>query len=346
MLLQDLLNIELPIIQAPMAGAQNHALTVAVSNAGGLGSLPAALLSAEALTDEIGAITKLTSKPFNLNFFCHAEPGDNSEKIKAWKQSLDHYYQDLGVEDIDSPPGGIRMPFDERAVEVVEKTKPPVVSFHFGLPKHSLLARVKSSGAKIMSTATTVEEGLWLQERGVDLVIAQGLEAGGHRGHFLSMELGLQMDTVSLVQQLLSKIDIPVVAAGGISDAKSVARIMSLGAAGVQVGTAYLLCPEAKISAIHRSALKNKEIRETALTNLFSGRPARGIINQLMKDIGPLNPEVPDFPLAGSALSPLKKAAEKIDRDDFSSLWCGSQYQNCQEKSAADITRLLCQDIT
>lgn len=343
MLLQELLNIELPIIQAPMAGAQDHRLCVAVSNAGGLGSLPAAMLSGDVLTEEVAAIKKLTSQAYNLNFFCHAEPGDNQEQFKAWRTTLDRYYREFEVDESNLPAGPRRKSFDSAAADIVEHIKPPVVSFHFGLPDKTLLDRVKGAGAKILSTATSVTEGLYLQEQGVDAIIAQGLEAGGHRGNFLSDDLSLQTKTMDLVQQLVSRLDLPIVAAGGISNSALVKKAMSLGAAGVQIGTAYLLCPEMKIKDIHRAALSDGEMQETALTNLFSGRPARGIVNRLMNEIGPLREGLPEFPLAGDGLLPLRSILEAKGRSDFTPMWSGENFPEPEfhDLTAAEITRRL-----
>ena len=180
---------------------------------------------------------------------------------------------------------------------MLEEFRPAVVSFHFGLPSNELLARVRRWGAKILASATTVDEARWLEARGVDAIIAQGLEAGGHRGMFLSEDLSTQVGTLALLPQVVRAVKVPVIAAGGIADARGVAAAMALGAAGVQVGTAYLLCPEASTSALHRSALKGEGARHTAVTNLFTGRPARGIVNRIMRELGPINALAPSFPL-------------------------------------------------
>ena len=213
--------------------------------------------------------------------------------------------------------------------------KPPVVSFHFGLPAPELVAQVKGWGGKVLSTATTLPEARWLQKHGADAVIAQGLEAGGHRGHFLSDDLSLQAGTMALVPQLVSALEVPVIAAGGIADARGVAAAMALGASGVQVGTAYLLCPEASTRAVHKAALRSDSAQHTALTTLFSGRPARGIVNRLMDELGPLNSAAPAFPLAGGALAPLRAASEALGRGDFSPLWAG-QHARCRELPAGE----------
>jgi nitronate monooxygenase len=336
-----LLGTELPIVQAPMAGSQGHALAVAVCNAGGLGSLPGALLGPEALRQELQALRAGTTQPFNVNFFCHTPPVADAAREAGWRQALAAYGHEFGVDANAPPAGATRRPFDAEMADVLEPFRPAVVSFHFGLPAPALLARVKSWGATVWSTATTVEEGRWLQARGVDAVIAQGLEAGGHRGHFLSDDLTLQAGTLALLPQMVQALQVPVLAAGGVADAQGVRAALALGATAVQVGTAYLLCPEASTSALHRAALQGEQAAHTALTNLFSGRPARGIVNRLMRELGPLNALAPDFPLASAALAPLRAAAEARGCSDFSPLWAGQNTSGCRPVGAAQLTRAL-----
>ena len=345
MTLQTLLGIELPIIQAPMAGVQGSALAVAVSNAGGLGSLPCAMLSLDAMRNELAAIKAQTDKPFNVNFFCHAPPEPSAEREAAWRATLAPYYKEYGI-DVDTIPAGAgRAPFSSEAADVLDEFKPAVVSFHFGLPSAGLLARVRAWGSKILSSATTIEEARWLEAHGVDAIIAQGLEAGGHRGIFLSDDLTSQVGTIALLPQMVRAVKLPVIAAGGIADAKGVAAAMVLGAAGVQIGTAYLLCPEATTSAVHRAALKSEAARHTALTNLFTGRPARGIVNRIMKELGPISTATPTFPLATSAIAPLRAKAESRGSADFSPLWCGQNASGCKKIPAAELTRALAADL-
>ncbi len=339
--LKQLLGIDLPIIQAPMAGVQGSALTVAVSNAGGLGSLPAAMLDLTALAGELRTITAQINRPYNVNFFCHTTAAPDAMHEARWREVLAPYYTEFGIDPATISAGGSRMPFTDDVADVLEAFRPPVLSFHFGLPAASLLARVKSWGSKILSSATTVEEALWLEARGVDAVIAQGLEAGGHRALFLTSDLTTQVGTMALLPQLVRALRIPVIASGGIADAQGVRAALTLGAAGVQAGTAYMLCPEATTSPLHRAALKSDRRRHTALTNLITGRPARGIFNRLMRELGPLNDAPPAFPMATAALAPLKAAAEKIGRDDFSTLWSGQNTSGCREIPAAELTRLL-----
>ena len=341
MTLQQLLGIELPIIQAPMAGAQGSSLAVAVSNAGGLGSLPCAMLDVDAIRKELTAIRAQTSKPFNVNFFCHTQPEVSAEREAAWRAVLAPYFAEYGIDARSIPAQAGRQPFGVEVAEVLNEFKPAVVSFQFGLPSSELLARVRRGGARILAAATTVDEARWLEAHGADAVVAQGLEAGGHRGCFLTDDLSTQMGTLALVPQVVQAVRIPVIAAGGIADAKGVAAVMALGAAGVQVGTAYLLCAEATTSAVHRAALKSDAARVTALTNVFTGRPARGIVNRIMREMGPISAAVPPFPLAVSAVAPLRARAESLGSGDFSPLWAGQNTSGCKEISAGALTREL-----
>lgn len=339
--LSTLLGTQLPLVQAPMAGVQGSALAVAVSNAGGLGSLPGAMLGLDALQAELTRIQAQTTLPYNVNFFCHTPPPPADDA--PWRAALAPYYQEMGLDPASIVPGPGRAPFSAEAAHLLRAFKPPVVSFHFGLPSPALLEVVRSWGAKVLSSATTVDEALWLQAQGVDAIIAQGLEAGGHRGHFLSDDLARQMGTFALLPQIVRAVNLPVIAAGGIADAQGVAAAMALGAAGVQIGTAYLLCPEATTSAIHRAALQSEAARHTALTNVFTGRPARGILNRVMREQGPLSAVAPAFPMATAAMAPLRAAAERLGQGDFSPLWAGQNASGCQALPAAELTRRLAQ---
>lgn len=358
--LLQLLRTQWPIIQAPMAGVQGSAMAVAVSNAGGLGSLPCAMLTLDALRAELQAITTQTSKPYNVNFFCHAVPVHDAAQEAAWRAALAPYYAQHGIDASTIAAGAGRTPFSQGAADVLEVFKPPVVSFHFGLPSADLLLRVKSWGAVVLSSATTVAEARWLEAHGADAIIAQGVEAGGHRGMFLpantlgehagmsspwptdwSTELLTQQGTFTLLPQIVAAVRCPVVAAGGIADAAGVRAAMALGAAGVQVGTAYMLCPEASTSQVHRAALQSPAAQHTALTTLFTGRPARGIVNRVMRELGPLCTSAPPFPTATSAIAPLRAAAEKQGLGDFSPLWSGQNTSGCRAIPAAQFTQAL-----
>jgi len=341
MTLQNLLGIEYPIIQAPMAGVQDSALAIAVCNAGGLGSLPCAMLRPASLREELERLTAQTDRPYNVNFFSHPAPAPNAARDATWRAALAPYYRELGLDMDAVRPDGGREPFNEEAANVLSEFKPPVVSFHFGLPSPELLARVRGWGGKVLSSATTIDEARWLEAHGVDAIVAQGLEAGGHRGMFLSDDLTTQVGTMALLPQIVNAVRVPVIAAGAISDARGVAAAMALGAAGVQVGTAYLLCPEATTSALHRAALKSDAARHTALTNVFTGRPARGIMNRLMRELGPLSSIAPGFPLAAAGVAALRAKAESLGLPDFSPLWSGENASGCREIPAADLTREL-----
>ena len=326
-----------------MAGVQGHALAVAVSQAGGLGSLPCAMLTPAAMQAELTALTAQTDRPYNVNFFCHMPPQPDPVRQTAWLDTLAPCYAALGLAPPTGAAGPGRVPFSAEALQVLQAFRPPVVSFHFGLPDPALLAPIKAWGAKVLASATTVAEALWLADHGADAVIAQGLEAGGHRGHFLGDDLSEQMGTFALVPQVVAALGgrAPVIAAGGIADAAGVAAAKALGAAGVQIGTAYLLCPEATTSAVHRATLQSDAARHTALTNLFTGRPARGIVNRFMRELGPMNPAAPAFPLATAAVAPLRERAEAQGTGDFSPLWAGQNASGCRAVPAAEITRLL-----
>ena len=328
-----------------MAGVQGSALAIAVCRAGAIGSLPCAMLSPDTLRQELTAITAATDRPYNVNFFAHMAPPADLEADAKWQARLADFYAEWGVTENDVPRGPGRVPFDAASADVLEAFAPAVVSFHFGLPCPELFARVKRWGSQVWSSATTVEEGLWLQAHGADAVIAQGLEAGGHRGHFLSVDLNLQPKTLELVRELAPRLHIPVIAAGGITDAESVRAALGLGAKAVQAGTAFLLCPEATTSTVHRMALQSPESGQTALTNVFTGRPARGIINRAIKELGAINPLAPAFPRATHAMAPLRQRAEARGIADFSPLWAGENFKQCRAEAAADVVARLAQGL-
>jgi len=341
--LSALLGSEYPLIQAPMAGVQGAALAVAVCNAGGLGSLPGAMHTPESLRAELSALTQGTSRPWNLNFFCNTPAVPDAAREARWRELLAPYCAEAGLDLSSLPTGAGRAPFSHALADQIEPLRPPVLSFHFGLPGPDLLARVKAWGSVVLSSATTVDEARWLVAHGVDAVIAQGLEAGGHRGMFLTDDLTTQSGTFALLPQIVAAVDVPVIAAGGIADAAGVAAAMALGAAGVQVGTAYLCCPQANTSALHRAALQSEAARHTALTTLFTGRPARGIVNRVVRELGPLNPAAPAFPTASAAMAPLRAHFEALGSADFSPLWAGQNASGCRPIPAAELTHQLAQ---
>lgn len=344
MSLTELFGIELAIVQAPMAGAQDHELAIAVAAGGGLGSIPCAMLGADAIRAQVASFRlRATGKPLNLNFFCHRMPAPDPERAAAWRARLAPYYQELGIA-ADDRPGPARLPFDAATCAVVEELRPEVVSFHFGLPDPELLARVRATGAKIVSSATTTAEARWLAERGCDAIIAQGLEAGGHRGMFLDDDLAGQVGTFALIPQIVDAVRVPVIAAGAIADARGIVAAHALGAAGVQIGTAYLRCPEAKISAPHRAALAAATDNGTCITNVITGRPARSLVTRLVRELGPVRDDVPAFPAAAAPLAPLRSAAEARGSGDFSPLWSGQAAALARELGAEELTRTLARE--
>jgi nitronate monooxygenase len=335
----DLLGIELPIIQAPMAGAVTSTMAIAVAESGGLGSLPCALLSRDGVRAELGVIRQRTTKPINVNFFCHAPQATDPAREAAWRQRLQPYYVELGLAPHMSVPAVDLPPFGSGHCELVEELKPEIVSFHFGLPGRELLGRVRETGAKILSSATTVGEAVWLEDNGSDAIIAQGLEAGGHRGIFLSDNISTQVGTMALVPQVVDAVKVPVIAAGGIADARGIAAAFALGASAVQIGTAYLFCPEATVAPVHRQALRMAQDDQTVITNALSGRPARAIVNRAIRELGPITDNAPAFPLAAAALAPLRSKSEPSGSDDFTPLWSGQAARLGRELSAAELTR-------
>jgi nitronate monooxygenase len=339
--LRDLFGITIPIIQAPMAGAAFSEMVVAVSEAGGLGSLACAMLTAAQIREEVALIRERTSRPINLNFFCHKPPAADSNREASWKRRLEPYYREMKIDLSQAVSTVNRGAFDSAACEIVEEVIPEVVSFHFGLPDEALVARVKSTGCRLISSATTVREAQWLEERGCDAIVAQGYEAGGHRGMFLETEVATQVGTMALVPQIVDAVKVPVIAAGGIADARGIAAAFALGASGVQLGTAYLFCPEAKISPVHREKLRSARESETALTNVFTGRPARSILNRMVRELGPMAADAPEFPLASDAVMPLRQATLAGNSGEFVPLWSGQAAPLGIELSAGELTKRL-----
>lgn len=339
--LLDLFGIELPILLAPMAGVMDPALAIAVAQAGGLASLPAAMLTAEQLRAQVAQFRAGADRPLNLNFFTHTPPVPNNAREHAWRERLKPYYVEYGIDPNAPVPASNRAPFDAAFCAVVEEVKPAVVSFHFGLPEPALVARVKAAGCKVIGSATIVEEARWLEARGCDAVIAQGYEAGGHRGMFLTADVATQVGTFALLPQIVDAVKVPVIAAGAVTDARGIVAALALGAAGVQMGTAYLAAPESKVLPPHRAALKTARDDGTVVTNLMTGRPARGLINRVMREAGPISDLAPDFPLAGGALAPLHAKAQAQGSGDFSSMWAGQSAALAREMPAGDLTRAL-----
>src|SRR5499425_1837873 len=333
----DLFNIELPVIQPPMAGSALSGLAFAASETARAGSLPCALWSVAQARTELELIHRKTSRPINVNFFCHQHPRDNPAREMSWRRRLDAYYIQLWLDNNSSIPSAHRAPFDDKMCDLVMEFHPEVVSFHFGLPDKNLLARVRRAGAKIISSATCVDEARWLEDQGCDSIVAQGYEAGGHRGMYLTQDVFTQVGTMALVPQIVDAVKVPVIAAGGIADARGIAAAFALGAAAVQIGTAYLLCPEAQISPVYRQALKGAKDNETAVTNVFTGRAARGIVNRLIREVGPISDVTPDFPIAAAALAPLRAKSETAGSLEFTPLWSGQAARLSRELPAAEL---------
>lgn len=339
--LLDLFKIDVPIVQAPMAGVQDVDVMIGAAEGGALGSLPCAMISAEKAREQVHIFRQRVSAPLNMNFFCHTPVEPDAAREAGWRTRLTSYFQELGLDPNMSVNAANRAPFDVQMCELVEELKPEVVSFHFGLPDKALLKRVKAAGAAVLGSATIVKEAVWLEQNGADAIIAQGAEAGGHRGMFLTENIAAQPGTMSLVPQVVDAVRVPVIAAGGIADGRGIAAAFALGAAGVQIGTAYLRTPESKASALGKAALAAASDDATVMTNVMTGRPARGVANRLMREVGPVSADAPAFPHAATALAPLKTAAEKLGRTDFTNLWAGQSVALGREIGAADLTRTL-----
>lgn len=329
------LGLQHALIQAPMAGVQGVELAAAVTAAGGLGSLPAAMLSTDRLDSALTEFRAKVDGPVNVNFFCHQSPATDERFAPAWITQLQPYFDEFAIDASAIGAGVERRPFSVEACEVLERHNPAVVSFHFGLPSSELVDRVHAMGSVIAATATTVDEALWLEAHGADWIIAQGVEAGGHRGHFLSHDMTQQLELAPLLEGIVAAVNLPVIAAGGIANAADVKRLLAAGASAVQVGTAFLLCDEATTSAVHRQALSGESDKVTAITNVFSGRPARGIVNRAIRELGPISSAAPAFPQAATAITALRQQAEARGSGDFSPLWCGAKSSGCEAISAA-----------
>jgi nitronate monooxygenase len=320
-----------------MAAAGGVELCIAAMHGGALGSLPCALLSPEQVRDEVAEVRGHAAGPFALNFFCHRMPGDVDDS--AWRALLRPYYGEFGVEPGNG--GALRMPFDAEMCRLVEELKPPVVSFHFGLPDQPLLERVKAMGAIVIGNATSVEEARWLDQRGLDAIIAQGFEAGGHTGRFIGSDSAEAIGLFALLPQVADAVSVPVIAAGGIGDGRGIAAAFALGASAVQLGTAYLHSPEARISDVHRERLHEGR---TVFTNLMTGGLARGLRGRMVDELGPVRAEAPPYPLASAALAPIRSAAEKRGEFGFGPMWAGQAAPLGEALGATKLTRKLAAD--
>ena len=333
----DLVRSEHPIVQAPMANAGGVELAIAAIEGGAVGSLPCGMLDAEQMREQVAAVRERGSGPLNLNFFCHRMPEQADDH--AWRETLQPYYDEFGIGD--PPAAPLRLPFDEAACAVVEEVTPEIVSFHFGLPDSDLLGRVKASGAIVIATATTVEEARWLEQRGIDAVIAQGFEAGGHTGRFLGSDPAEAIGLFALLPQVADAISVPVIAAGGIADGRGIAAAFTLGASAAQLGTAYLHCPESLLPDGARQVLK---ARPTVMTNIYSGGLARAVRGRLVDELGPIRSEAPPYPLAGAVSGPLFRAALECGDYEFMPMLAGQSAPLAHALPAAELTRRLAAD--
>jgi len=342
--LTELLQIEHPIIQAPMAGSSTPALAGAVSNAGGLGSLGCAAMSLDELVTTTDKLRTITDQPFNLNFFAHTEPQERPKVDSQVSTQIAFAYQERAIS---GPSKNNTKTYDQFNIDTVSallKIKPRVVSFHFGLPSTDLVAALRDTGCNILCSATTVEEAKWLAENGVDAIIAQGWEAGGHRGTFEVSFEDFGIGTMALVPQIVDAIDLPVIAAGGIADGRGIAAAFNLGASGVQLGSAFLSCPEASISTAHRNALQNARDDDTRLTRAFSGRPARARNNRYIELMAQQRGKLVDFPLMYRFSRPLMQSSVDNNDDDYSFLLYGQAAALNREMPASDLVTKLTEE--
>ncbi|MDX1512234.1 MAG: DUF561 domain-containing protein [Gammaproteobacteria bacterium] len=320
---KNLLGVEHPVVQAPMASASTPALVAAVSNAGGLGSFGAAATPPERLRAIVSEIRRLTDRPFNVNLFAPGveQASASDAQTQRMRDILLPYYDQLGVacpNDVAAPIG----PFDEQ-FEVLLEERVPVFSFHFGPPPEDAIRRMKAAGSAVMASATNLAEALELEAAGVDIIIAQGSEAGGHRGTYaMPLEQSL-IGTTALVPLIADAVEVPVIAAGGVMDGRGIRAVMALGASGVQMGTAFLGCPENEIPDAYRRAVLSARGDMTAITRVFSGRPARAIQNRFMEEMAHQDGFLLPFPLQMAYVGPLRKAGAERSNPDFISMWAG-----------------------
>lgn len=345
--LLDLFGIEHPILQAPMGNFTRADLAAAVSEAGGLGGIGTAGWTLAEARIEVLKARQVTNKPLNLNFFTNKVQPLDPAADAAWAKALAGYYREQG-KTWTSTTSRSRQPFESDCCELVEELKPQIVSFHFGLPDEAYVERIKRTGARIISSATTSEEASWLEDHGADAIIAQGADAGGHRGTFLAADpvaaLPSQIGTMSLVPQVVDAVRVPVIAAGGIGDARGIAAALMLGASGVQMGTAFLHCPEAPTSPVHRASLKSSSSDATVVTNIWTGRPARTVINRAIEELGAISAAAPPFPYATDGMRPLRTHSERTGSADFVPLFAGQAARLGREIPAGDLVRTLARE--
>lgn len=339
----NVLKIKYPVIQAPMAMADSPALAAAVSNQGGLGSFGGGAFSPQQLREKIKEIRSLTKNPFHINLFAPVHPPHyTQQEINQAVQALNYFRQKLGIPELDKIEMKPAASFDETLAIILEE-KVPVFSFTFGVLPAEIIQKVKANGTVVIGTATTVREAQALEKNGVDAIVAQGYEAGGHRGTDLQMTRleDALIGTMALVPQVVDAVKIPVIASGGIMDGRGIAAAFALGASAVQMGTAFLSCPESSIHPLHRKLLLNATDESTRLTNAFTGRMARSIQNQFMRDMETNHFPVLEMPNQAMLTNDIRDAGKKQNNADYISLWSGQASRLCRELPAAELFNTL-----
>ncbi|MBB6693712.1 nitronate monooxygenase [Cohnella xylanilytica] len=332
------LGIRYPIFLAPMAGGPTTPeLVAAVSNAGGLGSLGAGYLSPEQLRGAIRAIRERTDRPFGVNLFVPEQAAESEETIGSMNRHLDRYRGELGIP-ANPPVRQASEPFEEQTQVLVEE-RVPVFSFTFGLPPRELIRSMKRKGIFVVGTATTVDEAIRAEEAGVDAIVAQGGEAGGHRGTFLKEVSESMIGTMALVPQAVDQVSIPVIAAGGIMDGRGLAASLALGAAAAQMGTAFLACPESGAHDAHKRKLLSSKEDSTEVTRAYSGKAARGIRTKFMSDMERYPGTIPAYPIQNAMTRDIRQAAAEANNPEYMSLWAGQGLRLAGGRPAADIVR-------
>jgi nitronate monooxygenase len=330
------LGIEHPLLLAPMAGeAAKPALAAAVSNAGALGSIGASYMTPQVLRESIRAIRAATDRPFNINLFMPTKWTADAAKIVAYRAELALAHKALGL-GIPELPDTYEESFEAQFAVVLEDA-PPIFSFTFGIPTGDQIAALKARNILIVGTATTVAEARVLEALGVDAITAQGSEAGGHRGTFLTSVEHSLVGTMALVPQVVSAVKLPVIAAGGIGDGRGVAAALCLGASAVALGTSFLLADEADLNSAYTAALQSDVAEDTALTRAFSGRHARGIRNGFLNKLAGRDEVIPDYPVTNAMSRAMRAAAAKSGQADYLSLWAGQAARLAKPEPAAAI---------
>lgn len=337
----DRLQIDHPLLQAPMGGESTPELAIAVGNAGGLGGLGCSYMSNDVLSDNVEQIREGTSAPFNLNFFAHPLPEADAGVYAQTRERIAPFYAELGIEEFPEPLIAPCETFNQSRLECMLDLRPAVVSFHFGLPDMEMVRALQDVGIMVISSATTVAEARWLDAAGIDAIIAQGWEAGGHRGTFHLAWEDFGVGGMALIPQVVDAVEAPVIATGGIGDGRGIAAAMVLGASAVQLGSAFLSCPEANIPAAWRKAMRTTSDDATRLTTAFSGRPARAMNNRYIETMAQSRHRVPDYPTMYSFSDPLSEAGEEAGKTGFEFYLWGQAAALNRECPAAELMDLL-----